>query len=230
MPLAHRETVDEQGVEAVLLDVGAVPRRAPAPARPGDRRSASSSSARARACTTSPTGSTTSRRRWRSSRAQGGRADRLRAAHRDPPKPGRVRPPAGDRLGADGDRRARGGRALMAEKETKVEIGFGIGQVLSVKLDGRRARRPAQGGRGRQRAGTTCAPRRARLPSTWRPSSSSASTTARTRSASPARRVACADARARGRSRQPSAPRSGGARTRPPAPTASGSGSRRRTR
>ena len=53
-----------------------------------------------------------------------------------------------------------------------------------MKLDERRARRPAQGASRPARAGTTCAPRRARWRSTWRPSSSSASTTLRTRSAS----------------------------------------------
>ena len=38
MELAHRETVEAQGVEAVLLDVGDGPRRAAAPARPRHRR------------------------------------------------------------------------------------------------------------------------------------------------------------------------------------------------
>ena len=59
MALAHRETVESQGVEAVLLDVGEghvelLARSAPTPP------SASSSPARAQACTTSPTRSTTS--------------------------------------------------------------------------------------------------------------------------------------------------------------------------
>ena len=66
MALAHRETVEAQGVEAVLLDVGEghvelLRRSAPRP------RSASSSPARAPGCTTSPTRSTTSTRRWRAS-------------------------------------------------------------------------------------------------------------------------------------------------------------------
>ena len=70
MPLAHRETVTEQGVEAVLLDVGdchveLLARSGPTP------RWASSSRARARACTTSPTASTTSTRRWPSSNSKG---------------------------------------------------------------------------------------------------------------------------------------------------------------
>ena len=60
MPLAHRETVTEQGVEAALLDVGAVPRRAPAPARSRDAGRQVPGAQGARACTTSPTGSTTS--------------------------------------------------------------------------------------------------------------------------------------------------------------------------
>ena len=71
MPLAHRETVEEQGVEAVLLDVGDGHVELLRAARPRDRRSASSSSARGPGCTTSPTASTTSTRPWPSSRATG---------------------------------------------------------------------------------------------------------------------------------------------------------------
>ena len=62
MALAHRETVEEQGVEAVLLDVGDGHVELLAPARARHRRSASSSPSAARACTTSPTRSTTSTR------------------------------------------------------------------------------------------------------------------------------------------------------------------------
>ena len=63
MELAHRETVESQGVEAVLLDVGEGHVELLRPLAP-DTPSASSSSARARACTTSPTRSRTSTRRW----------------------------------------------------------------------------------------------------------------------------------------------------------------------
>ena len=63
MALVHRETVAEQGVEAVLLDVGEnhVELLRPLGRR---RRSAASSRAAGRACTTSPIRSTTSRPRW----------------------------------------------------------------------------------------------------------------------------------------------------------------------
>ena len=64
MALAHRETVEEQGVEAVLLDVGDGHVELLRPLGPTPR-SASSSSARAPACTTSPTPSRTSTRPWR---------------------------------------------------------------------------------------------------------------------------------------------------------------------
>ncbi len=64
MELAHRETVESQGVEAVLLDVGDGPRRAAARRSAPTPPSASSSPARAPACTTSPTRSTTSTRPW----------------------------------------------------------------------------------------------------------------------------------------------------------------------
>ena len=185
MPLAHRETVDEQGVEAALLDVGRLPRRAAAARSARRPRSAGSSTARARAFTTSPTGSTTSRRRWRSSPAAdvelidsepriGIRSSRVAFVH-----------PRATRLGADGDRRARGGSSLMAERDQGRDrirdragaLGEAQGQT-SWPTCARRSRRA--------RAGTTCAPRRAPWRSTSRPSSSSASTTPRTRSASPA--------------------------------------------
>ena len=60
MPLSHRETVEEQGVEAVLLDVGDCHVELLSPSA-RIRPLASSSSARGPASTTSPTGSTTSR-------------------------------------------------------------------------------------------------------------------------------------------------------------------------
>ena len=60
MALVHRETVEEQGVEAVLLDVGENHVELLRAARPGHAGRASSSPGAARACTTSPTRSTTS--------------------------------------------------------------------------------------------------------------------------------------------------------------------------
>ena len=64
MELAHRETVEEQGVEAVLLDVGDGHVELLAPLGPDTPVGKFLASARAPACTTSPTRSTTSTRRW----------------------------------------------------------------------------------------------------------------------------------------------------------------------
>ena len=62
MPLVHRETVAEQGVDAALLDAGDSHVELLQPLGPGHRRWASSWRAGARACITSPTGSGPSRR------------------------------------------------------------------------------------------------------------------------------------------------------------------------
>ena len=62
MPLVHRETVDEQGVEAVLLDVGENHVELLAPLGP-DTPVGKFLAKRARGCTTSPTRWTTSTRR-----------------------------------------------------------------------------------------------------------------------------------------------------------------------
>ena len=63
MALVHREVVEEQGVEAVLLDVGENHVELLAPARARDAGRASSWPSGARACTTSPTRCPTSRPR-----------------------------------------------------------------------------------------------------------------------------------------------------------------------
>ena len=60
----HRETVPEQGVEAVALRVGDSLDRASGAARPRTRRWAASWPSAARVCTTSPIWWTTSRARW----------------------------------------------------------------------------------------------------------------------------------------------------------------------
>ena len=60
LALVHRETVESQGVEAALLDVGEN-HASCSPRSMTTRRSASSSPSAARGCTTSPTRSTTSR-------------------------------------------------------------------------------------------------------------------------------------------------------------------------
>ena len=70
MTVVHRETVESQGVEAVLLDVGDGHVELLAAARAGDHRR-QSSPARARGCTTSPTPSRTSTRPWSASRPPG---------------------------------------------------------------------------------------------------------------------------------------------------------------
>ena len=62
MPLVHRETVADQGVDAALLDVGDGHIELVAPLGP-ETASASSSPAAAPACTTSPIASRTARRR-----------------------------------------------------------------------------------------------------------------------------------------------------------------------
>ena len=59
MPLVHRETIAEQGVEAVLLDVGESHVELLQAARATTRRWGASWPRGARACTTSPTRSTT---------------------------------------------------------------------------------------------------------------------------------------------------------------------------
>ena len=69
-PLAHRETVESQGVEAALLDVGDGHVELLRPLGP-DTPSASTWRSGARACTTSPTPSTTSTTRSASSRSAG---------------------------------------------------------------------------------------------------------------------------------------------------------------
>ena len=70
MPLAHRETVEEQGVEAVLLDVGEGHVELLAPLGP-DTPVGKFLASKGPGCTTSPTPSTTSTRRWRGSTAAG---------------------------------------------------------------------------------------------------------------------------------------------------------------
>ncbi len=108
MPVAHRETVAEQGVEAVLLDVGDTHVELLSPLGPE-----------------TPVGKFLARKgpglhhvAYRvddieAALAQfarpGRRPDRLGAADRDPQQPGCVRSPEGDRIGADRDRRTANG-------------------------------------------------------------------------------------------------------------------------
>ena len=121
MPLVHRETVDEQGVEAVLLDVGdchvellrplgprhpgrQVPRQArrgPSPRRlPGRRH----------------------RRDARASSSERGvELIDSEAADRDPHEPGRLPAPEGDRRRADRARRAGGRPTSDLERQSMAE-------------------------------------------------------------------------------------------------------------
>ena len=69
MPLVHRETIAEQGVEAVLLDVGESHVELLSPLERGLARRALPGHARARVCITSPT-------RWRMSRPRSARRAR----------------------------------------------------------------------------------------------------------------------------------------------------------
>ena len=67
MELAHRETVESQGVEAVLLDVGDGHVELLAPLGPDTAVGKFLAKQRRRACTTSPTRSTTSTPPWSAS-------------------------------------------------------------------------------------------------------------------------------------------------------------------
>ena len=101
----HRETVEEQGVEAILLEVGEGHIELIRPLGARHRRRRSSSSATARGCTTSPTRWTTSTPRSSGARGRAA-ADRRGAAHRHPRLTRRVPAPEVDRRRADRDRRA----------------------------------------------------------------------------------------------------------------------------
>ena len=78
MPVAHRETVESQGVEAVLLDVGEGHVELLRPLGPDTPVGKYLDKQAARACTTSPTRSPTSTSAGQA-RGGRGRADRLRA-------------------------------------------------------------------------------------------------------------------------------------------------------
>ena len=132
MTLAHRETVEDQGVEAVLLDVGEGHVELLRPLGPEtavgkflDRKGPGLHHV---AYAVEDIDSTLER-------LCGGRprADRQRGADRDPRKPRRIPPPALDRRRADRDRRAGGRESLMARAKS-VEIGFEGGQVVTARL------------------------------------------------------------------------------------------------
>ena len=132
MPEVHRETVDSQGVEAVLLDVGDGHVELLKPLGPD-----------------TPVGKYLERKgpglhhvayavddidaTLEQLKAAGIRADRRRAADRHPQQPHRVPAPEVNGRSAHRDRRTSRGRTLMAEAQ-RVEIGFEGGQVVSARL------------------------------------------------------------------------------------------------
>ena len=184
-PLAHREIVEEQGVEAVLLDVGDGHVELLAPARRRTRRSASSSPARARASITSPTGSPTS---TRPSPTLGGR----RRADRPEPRVGirnsRVALPAsaGHRRRADRDRPAPARRTDGSHREHRVSVGFEGGQVLATRMS-EKDLTALNSALSAPRTGSTSRARTARSASTSGRSSTSARTATSPASASAGR-------------------------------------------
>ena len=131
MELAHRETVESQGVEAVLLDVGEGHVELLAPLGPdtpvGKYMAKNGPGLHHVAYAVDDIDAALERHRRRRHPA-----DRLRAAGRHPRQPRRLPPPPLHRRGPDRDRRTRG-RTLMAEAQ-RVEIGFEGGQVISTRL------------------------------------------------------------------------------------------------
>ena len=106
MELVHRETVESRASRRCWLDVGDGHVELLRPLGP-DTAVGKFLAPREKGCTTSPTPSTTSTRRCRSSPPPGS-SDRLRAADRHPRQPRRLPPPPLDRRGIDRDRRTRG--------------------------------------------------------------------------------------------------------------------------
>ena len=144
MPLVHRETVAEQGVDAALLDVGDGHVELLAAARAGDAggQVPGPQGPRPPSCRLS-----SGRRRGRARRARGSRAalDRRAAAHRHPRLTRGVPPPCVDGRRADRDRATSGGITDMAdERPQKISIGFIGGQVLSARVAPRAAGQAAK--------------------------------------------------------------------------------------
>ena len=134
MTLVHREVVEEQGVEAVLLDVGEnhVELLAPLGA---DTPVGKFLASKGPDCTTSPTRCSDIDATLGALKQAGLRADRRDAAHRHPRLARRLHAPAGDRRRAHRDRATSGG-ALMATAKQHISIGFHGGQVLGLVLAG----------------------------------------------------------------------------------------------
>ena len=130
MELAHRETVESQGVEAVLLDVGDGHVELLAPLGPetpvGKYLAKSGPGLHHVAYAVDDIDAALGTRCRRDP------ADRLRAAGRHPRQPRRLSSSSLHWRGTDRDRRTRG-RTLMAESQ-RVEIGFEGGQVISARL------------------------------------------------------------------------------------------------
>ena len=127
MELVHRETVESQGVEAVLLDVGDGHVELLKPLGPetavGKFVAAKGTGLHHVAYAVEDIDATLPRRHP---------PDRRRAPGRHPRQPHRLPSPPLHRRGPDRDRRT-SGRTLMAEAQ-RVEIGFEGGQVVSTRL------------------------------------------------------------------------------------------------
>ena len=158
----HRETVPEQGVEAVSLRVGERPRRAAAAARrghPGGPVHGQPRPGDAPRCLRGgrhPGGAARRRRRRR-------RADRRGAPRRPLRAPGRVHPSLQRRRRA-GRIRATSKERSMADDMSRVELGFDSGLIVITKLEPRRVGEARGGARRRQGRRQISAARRHHLP------------------------------------------------------------------
>ncbi len=134
LEVAHREVVEEQGVEAVLLDVGENHVELIAPLAPdtpvGKFLAKQGPGLHHVAYQVADIDAT-----LEELKAGGHATDRRAAAHRHPRLARRVRAPPRNRGRANRDRRAGGGSgsALMADSR-RVTIGFQGGQVLAMRL------------------------------------------------------------------------------------------------
>ena len=171
--VAHRETVESQGVEAVLLDVGDGHVELLRPLGPETAVGKFIASAAARACTTSPTGSTTSTRR--SSELKQAGLELIDAEARVGIRGSRVAFLHPKSTGGVLTEIVEPAEALMSDGRMKrVEIGFGGGQVMPCGSTEDELEAPAQArSASERRAGTSSSPRTASSRSTCARSSSS---------------------------------------------------------
>ena len=128
----HRETVEEQGVDAVLLEIGEGHVELISPLG-ADTRWASSSERNGPGLHHVAYQTDDIDSRLEELREAGPAADRRAAAHRHPRQPRGVRAPEVHGRRAHRDRRA-GGGPLMADRPNRVDIGFQGGQSLAVRV------------------------------------------------------------------------------------------------